>query len=284
MKKMIALILAILTINLYGCASKDESAVVKESISVEIASESIVMSETHPAATEKKIECVTAYYNGAVSSVATFSYNGHGSLEKVKIDHWNEGAVNYTIDTGYLYDEAGRLIAKKEAGIPYNDIEYVYHDGVCTGYIDNEYWDYGDGNVEMGGSVEYFFERDAAGNIVKLYTDPLSFEVWTKGEYTYDAGGRIIAAYEEEKYGDHEFTKDYDLDYSHKGIIVANWVETLFEYSYTNGAILLSDLSCGPVYLDVQIPEGGEIILDSDGYAAAIVDASGNVVSEFKWN
>jgi len=288
MKKMIALVLTILTINLYGCASKGEDADVKENVSFQaveqIPSESAAASETEPSATQKQIQSVTTYYNGEVSTVTSFSYNSRGTLERAYMEHWNEGAMNYTIDTEYVYDGAGHLIAKKEAGIPYNDIEYVYHDGICTGYIDNEYWDYGDGRVDIVDSVEYFFERDTAGNIVKLYTDPLSFEVWTKGEYTYDDEGRIIAAYEEEKYGDHEFTKDYDLDYSCKGIIIVNWEETLFEYSYMNSAVLLSDISCGPVYLDTQIPEGGKITVDADGYAASVVDAAGNVVCEFLWD
>lgn len=288
MKKMIALMLAILAINLYGCASEGESTDFKENVSYEaveqIPSESATTPEIEPSVTQKQIQSVTTYYNGDVNTVISFSYNSWGTLERAYKEHWNEGAVNYTIDTEYIYDEAGHLIAKKEANIPYNDIEYVYHDGICTGYIDNEYWDYGDGQVEMGGSVEYFFERDTAGNVVKLYTDPLSFEVWTKGEYTYDDEGKIIAAYEEEKYGDHEFKKGYDLDHSYKGIIVANWDETLFEYSYTNSAILLADISCGPVYLDVQIPEGGKITVDGDGYAASVVDASGNVVCVFEWN
>lgn len=242
-----------------------------------------VVLEKEPAVDTKQMAKITAYRSGEIGTVTTFSYNDHGSLDRVYTENWYNGEISSTIDDLYLYDDAGRLLAKKEADIPYNDIEYVYDGFVRTGFIDNEYWDYGDGHVELGNSVEYFFERDADGNVVKLYTDPLSFEVWTTGEYTYDSEGRVITAYEKEQYGDHKFTKKYTMDYSYRGIIIANCDVTLNGDSYTDSQILLDDISCGPVYLGVVLPEGGKVNVDADGYIESITDTDGNVTYEFEY-
>lgn len=254
------------------------------SVSVQKAdSREIVVSEEESVVEAKKMSKLTAYQNGEIGSVTTFGYNNHGSLNRVYTENWYNGEISSTIDDLYLYDDAGRLLAKKEADIPYNDIEYVYDGSVRTGFIENEYWDYGDGHVELGNSVEYFVERDANGNVVKLYTDPLSFEVWTTGEYTYDSEGRVIAAYEKEQYGDHKFTKKYTMDYSYRGIIIANCDVTLNGDSYTDSRILLDDISCGPVYLGVMIPEGGQANVDADGYIESITDATGSIAYEFEY-
>lgn len=241
------------------------------------------MSKEKPAVETKRMAKITAYHSGGIVIVTTFSYNDHGSLNRVYTENWYNGEINSTIDDLYLYDDAGRLIAKKEADIPYNDIEYVYDGLVRTGFIENEYWDYGDGHVELGNSVEYFFERDADGNVVKLYTDPLSFEVWTTGEYTYDSEGRVITAYEKEQYGDHKFTTKYTMGYSYREIIIANCDVTLNGDSYTDSRILLDDISCGPVYLGVVLPEGGKVNVDADGYIESITDTDGNVTYEFEY-
>ena len=256
----------------------EKSAFVQKSDSREI-----VVSEEVPAVDTKQMAKITAYRSGEIGTVTTFSYNDHGSLDRVCTENWYNGEINNSIDTLYLYDDAGRLVAKKEADIPYNDIDYIYDGVVRTGFIKNEYWDYGDGHVELGNSVEYFFERDADGNVVKLYTDPLSFGVWTTGEYAYDSEGRVITAYEKEQYGDHKFTKKYTMDYSYRGIIIAYCDVTLNGDSYTDSRILLDDISCGPVYLDVMIPEDGKVNVDADGYIESITDTAGSIAYEFEY-
>lgn len=232
---------------------------------------------------EKRVSSITQYSGDEVSVVTMYDYDTDGNLLCVERKNWYNGENNYTITTDYIYNADGQLIAKKDADAPINDVEYIYDGNIRTGYVENTYWLYDDGSYQLENSVEYAYVRDSNGNVIEKTTVNPQQELWTTGTYSYDVDNHLIAAYEEQRSGDHHFKLKYSFDYSYKGLTVVSCKGTVSAYDYSDTIVILSDLSCGPVSVELYLTEDVNLITDEEGYITEIRNSDNELVCEVSY-
>lgn len=226
---------------------------------------------------EKKLSIIKSLYNGEVGTEEVFHYDNTGNLTQRITTGYNAGEQTYSYITEYLYDEDGNLLSRKDADSPFTEYEYNYDSGVLTGYTFHEIM----GDV-VAISTTYHYERDDAGNIVKITTTGTNEDVWTNGDYTYDSEGRCVSAYEHERYGDHEFERNMTYDYSNKGAVIVTKEETMFGFTDTTRYVQFGDMEYG--YINgAQMYDGYSIVTDIDGYITGVKDNNGQLVNSFEY-
>lgn len=235
---------------------------------------------TEPAAAvvpEKKISVIKSLCNGEVGTEEVFHYDNTGNLTQRITTGYNGGEQTYSYVIEYLYDGAGNLLSRKDAESPFTEYEYHYDSGVLTGYTFHEIM----GDV-VAISTTYHYERDDAGKIVRITTTGTDAEVWTNGDYTYDAEGRCISAYEHERHGDHEFERNMAYDYSNKGAVIVTREETMFGFTDTTRYVQFGDMEYG--YINgAQMYDGYSIVTDTDGYITGVKDNNGQLATTFEY-
>ena len=152
-------------------------------------------------------------YGGADTIVTHYAYDDAGNLVSVENP---DGMYAYY----YTYDDAGRLSSMGMGGVgdPTSRTTYVYDEAGrlasrtytyknSRGVVDAYTYD-GEGNLiasrqtdETLGEGELTegtsYERDAAGNVVRVSYDPVPRylgEYWSPVEYGYDEQGRVVSA------------------------------------------------------------------------------------------
>lgn len=119
----------------------------------------------------------------------TYNYDTNGRIieiseEEISKDDDYTNKINYTFE----YLENGKIL-KTDYNIAPTAIscEYEFDD---NGFVIRRTTDYGDGDL-----VEYFYENNEDGNMVKMYTKDSSGQIQVLKEYTYDEEGYVINIY-----------------------------------------------------------------------------------------
>ena len=237
--------------------------------------------ETEPAEVptpgEKRISRIVSHLSQDAFTEESFFYDHAGNPIRHLTTGYHNGAQTYTIDRRYLYDRDGMLVKIQDVENSHPDTEFHYEQGVLTGYTYYEIM-----ADEIAYSVTYHYERDELGNVVKITTTGSESDIWTIGEYTYDDLDQCISAYEQERYGDHDFERRMTYDHSYRSAVIATKQEALFGSETTTRRIQFGDQEYGYIY-GPELYENYEVIADVNGCIAAVKDASGQTVASFEY-
>lgn len=225
----------------------------------------------------KHLTNVSTYINGSLDQEVRYIYNDSNLLTRTTTVNYNSGQILSSWNRDFVYDGSGNLIQESDSVSPYIEYTYVYDNGIMVGYHYNEIM----GDI-IAFSVDYHFERDNNGNIVKITSTSDEEDVWMDASYTYNDAGQRISAYEHERYGDYEFERNYGYDHSYPGIVIVNKEESLFGYVTASRYIQISDFE-KQIVGRYTLYEGYSLVTDEDGYVTAVNDETGATVYTFTY-
>lgn len=248
----------------------------------DISHEQIQAETEAPRVTEKKLSAIISSGYGESSSVITFNYDDSGEMLGYREDNYDGQELLWSRTQHFVYDESGKLLEEKAEAEPYAAIEYLYDNETLSGYRKNAYWDMGDGEYQFDYSMEYGFEFDNDGNIIRQTTLTPQQEMWTNRDFFYDNEGRLITVSEDDRYGDHHFQNEYVLEYTYPTLVIVTVNQKLSEYESTNKEIRIKDFAHITVP-SVTLFDGYAIVSDEDGYITSVVDDTGETVYRFEY-
>ena len=226
---------------------------------------------------EKKVSKIVSLHSEDSFTEESFFYDYGGNIVRHFIAGYQNGEQTYSIDIRYHYDNNGLLTQIKEVNQSIAQQEFHYEQGLLTGYTYHEIM-----ADEIAYSVTYHYERDEYGNVIRITTTGSEADIWTIGEYGYDEQGRCIYAYEQERYGDHDFERRMTYDHSFTGVVIAETAETLFGTETTTRRILFGNPEHGYLY-GPELRDGYTMDSDANGCITAVRDTNGQTVASFEY-
>ena len=230
-----------------------------------------------PTPGEKRISRIVTFLSEDTFTEETFFYDHAGNIVRHLTCGYNNGEQTYAIDRRYLYDREGMLTTIQDINSSVAEKEFHYDQGMLTGYTYYEIM-----ADEIAYSVTYHYQRNECGDVVRITTTGSDADIWTIGEYGYDELGRCIFAYEQERYGDHDFERRMTYDHSYTGAVVATTTETLFGSETTTRQIRFGSPEYGYIF-GPELYEGYSIVTDVNGCISDVKDGSGQTIASLEY-